>query len=124
VVVLAAVGVALYLLLGKNGDSTTAVSDPSTTTQTTSEEATTSESGPSAAGIPEGAVPPDGLGDDAVFDQLAQECYDGDMASCDALYETTKDDDSLATYNEYADTCAGRQEVNTSVYCTNAFPGD
>jgi hypothetical protein len=69
-------------------------------------------------------VPPDGLGNQPLYDALAQDCYDGVMESCDALYAATKDDDALATYSNYADTCAGRQEGGTSEYCTDAFPGD
>ena len=45
------------------------------------------------------------------------------MASCDLLFEGTKDDPSLASYTSYADTCAGRQPENTQQFCSVSFPG-
>ena len=54
------------------------------------------------------------------MDALAQGCYDGDMASCDTLYDTS---DAGSAYESYGDTCAGRQESGTGVYCVDAFAG-
>jgi hypothetical protein len=45
------------------------------------------------------------------------------MAACDLLFLGTQDDPSAAAYNDYADTCAGRQEAGTDQLCTDAFPG-
>ena len=55
--------------------------------------------------------------------QLAQECYDGDMDSCDDLYEQAEVD---SLYELYGGTCAGRQNVvdADTVFCTAAFPED
>jgi hypothetical protein len=137
IVVLAAVVVALILILGSdNGDNaaTAAGHSPGSATETDSpsREGSSSSAGPSSSSdassgsgeIPPATVTPDGLGDEPVLEQLAQECYDGNMVSCDDLYQETKDDESYAAYTEYADTCAGRQASGTSEFCSNVFPGD
>jgi len=66
-------------------------------------------------------VQPTGLGDDPTFNQLAQQCYDGDMQACDDLYIQSEVD---SPYEAYGDTCAGRQPLGTDVFCTISFPGD
>ena len=63
------------------------------------------------------------MGDDPQFNVLADECYDGDMQSCDDLYNGTLDDSSLSAYTLYGDTCAGRQDQGTRKLCTDTFPG-
>jgi hypothetical protein len=77
--------------------------------------------------IPETTVPdqippptqePDGLGTDADLDELAQECYDAEMQSCDDLYERAP---AESEYEAYGDTCAGRQPEHTRRYCTDVF---
>lgn len=72
-------------------------------------------------GIPGATVTPDGLGEDRNLDALAQECYDGDMDSCDRLYEEAELD---SLYGLYGGTCAGRQDVSDAdtVFCADAFP--
>lgn len=70
--------------------------------------------------IPAPTVEPTGLGDDPELDALAQECYDGTMSSCDDLYNASE---SGSAYEEYADTCAGRQPAGTGRYCVTSFPG-
>lgn len=67
----------------------------------------------------DGATPPDGLGDDPALDSLANECYRGDMVACDELFRVSP---FRSAYEEYGDTCAGRQEPGTFRYCTAAFP--
>ena len=130
IVLLIGLGGALALIVGSRGDDlpTTvgASATPSSAGSSPDEPTTGSDSGSSSAesGIPPATVPADGLGNQPLYDALAQDCYDGVMESCDALYAATKDDDALATYSDYADTCAGRQEGGTSEYCTDAFPGD
>lgn len=64
-------------------------------------------------------APPDGLGDDATLDDLAQSCFDGDMQSCDDLF---LESDVGSAYETYGDTCAGRQPAGTDQYCTVTFP--
>jgi hypothetical protein len=84
----------------------------------------TQPDGTSAPGgsIPEPTEEPDGLGDDAALNALAQGCYDGDMQACDDLYDDSVEDEALEAYKTYGDTCAGRQPERTFVYCTVAFP--
>jgi hypothetical protein len=42
------------------------------------------------------------------------------MQSCDDLYD---DSDAGSDYETYGDSCAGRQETGTFVYCTDKFGG-
>jgi hypothetical protein len=118
VVLLLAIGVGLFLLLRAGGPTPQAAasSGSSSATAGPSEPAPTDESG-----IPSAAVTPDGLGDDPDLDELAQECYDGDMDSCDRLYEEAELD---SLYGLYGGTCAGRQDVSDAdtVFCADAFP--
>lgn len=60
-------------------------------------------------------VPPEDLGGDVELDALAQSCYVGDMAACDELYGAAE---SGSDYEDYGDSCAGRQPANTGRYCT------
>jgi hypothetical protein len=64
-------------------------------------------------------LPPDGLGDDGTLDDLAQDCFDGDMQSCDDLFLQADVD---SAYETYGDTCAGRQPAHTGQYCRVTFP--
>lgn len=71
----------------------------------------------SAASPPPATLQPTGLGDDPAMDELAQECFDGDMQSCDDLFMQS---DSGSTYEDYGDTCAGRQSSGGG-FCTLVF---
>jgi hypothetical protein len=138
VVLLAAVAVALVLVFGDGRGGTPTAGgtseEPSSAATpsdswggTSSPPPSTSES-PSepspGATIPPAAAPPEGLGDDPLYNSFAEECFDGDMASCDLLYEATENDPEAEDYREYADTCAGRQPAGTLVFCQDAFPED
>lgn len=118
VLLLVAIGVGLFFLLraGDPGPQASASSGPSSATAGPSEPAPTDE-----RGIPSATVRPDGLGNDPDLDELAQECYDGDMDSCDRLYEEAELD---SLYGLYGGTCAGRQDVSDAdtVFCDDAFP--
>ena len=140
-VVLVAIGVALFLLLGNSDPTDTATattsaapstSDAPSTAARTSQSAggaspqTSSQGSPptgsaGGSGIPPATAEPDGLGDDPVLDQYAQDCYDGDMQACDDLYD---DSEVGSRYETYGGTCAGRQPESNldTVYCTDAFP--
>ena len=59
-------------------------------------------------------TPPTGLGTDAELDGLAQQCFDGDLVACDHLFLQSP---VGSDYEQYADTCAGRQEAGTESYC-------
>jgi hypothetical protein len=54
---------------------------------------------------PDGQSPESITGEDADFDDLAEECFDGDFASCDTLYSDTPAD---SDYEAYGATCGGR----------------
>ena len=78
-----------------------------------------------ARAIPDSTVPaptatsaPTGLGDDPALDRLAVACHDGDMSSCDELYDTS---DVGSAYETYGDTCAGRREAGAWPYCTDVY---
>ncbi|MBA3289219.1 MAG: hypothetical protein H0U21_14590 [Acidimicrobiia bacterium] len=71
------------------------------------------------ADLPAATRTPDGLGDDDELDALARRCYEGDMRSCDRLWE---DAEQGTEYLDYGDTCAGRQPAATQAYCVNTFP--
>jgi hypothetical protein len=118
VVLLVAIGVGLLFLLrgGDPSPQASASSGPSSATAGPSEPPPTDE-----RGIPSATVRPDGLGNDPDLDELAQECYDGDMNSCDRLYEEAELD---SLYGLYGGTCAGRQDVADAdtVFCDDAFP--
>ena len=75
---------------------------------------------PRAGPIPLPTVPPTGLGIDPTFDQLARQCYGGRMHACDELYDVSA---PRSRYEAFADTCAGRQQRDTNLYCTESFPG-
>jgi hypothetical protein len=124
--VLAAIGVALFLVLGKH-HITTATGPAATATRsasppTSAPSASSGSSTDSTGGMPPAGGPPDGLGDDPVLDQYAQSCHDGDMNACDTLYN---DSQVGSDYETYGGTCGGRQPISNSdvVYCTDAFPG-
>ena len=60
-------------------------------------------------------VPPGVLGPDPVLDAYAQECFAGDLQSCDDLYAESV---PLSDYEEYAGTCGGRVKELTVPFCT------
>jgi hypothetical protein len=61
-------------------------------------------------------VPPDGLlGPDPVLDAYAQQCFDGDLQSCDDLFAESA---PLSEYEEYASTCGGRVKGLSVYACT------
>ena len=55
------------------------------------------------------------------LDEYAEDCYDGDMGACDALY---RESPRSSAYELYGGTCAGRQSNADAsrVFCTDAFP--
>ena len=52
------------------------------------------------------------------LDQLAHECADGGMDSCDDLYTQA---DSGSAYEEYGSTCGARTDVAYSGDCATRF---
>jgi hypothetical protein len=135
VAVLAAVGVVLWLTLGRgtgpvaadrtattspgSGDSAVAPS-PGGQASDSSAGSGAGLGGATVAGIPPATVPPTGLGDDEVLNGYARDCFGGNMVSCDVMYVIA---DRGTTYSVYGDTCAGRQPEGTDQLCEEAFPG-
>ncbi len=72
-----------------------------------------------SGGIPAPTQEPTGLGDDPNLNALAQSCYDGAMDACDDLSLSYYPPGS--PYEQFADTCAGRQPLGTPFACVNAF---
>jgi len=70
--------------------------------------------------VPHATLSPEHLVSDPALDRLARRCFDGEMQACDDLFA---DAASNSLYESYGDTCAGRQEPGTDIYCTAAFPG-
>ena len=68
--------------------------------------------------IPPPTLEPTGLGADPALDALAQSCYDGEMSACDDLWRGSE---AGSLYRNFADTCAGRQEANSGIWCADAF---
>jgi hypothetical protein len=115
VVVLAAVGVVLWLVVGRGAGT---VGRPATVAS--AGRTAPVPGGATVAGVPPAMVPPTGLGDDAVLNGYARDCYHGNMVSCDVMYVLAGRGTS---YSVYGDTCAGRQPEGTDVQCEVAFPG-
>lgn len=96
---IAVVAVALVVVLRSDGDS----------------------SGGSGSAIPEATSDPEGLGDDPLFDDYAEDCHDGDMEACDDLF---RESPLGSAYELYGGTCAGRQSDTDAreIFCVRAFP--
>ncbi len=132
VAVLVVVGVVVFFLT-RGDDDDDSSSDPVDTevsievtdpdeTDPSEPPATTGGPDPTASGdIPPPGEEPDGLGSDEALNELAQNCYDGDMGACDDLFFDAEED---STYESYGDSCAGRQPENTGITCVNAFPDE
>jgi hypothetical protein len=142
VVLLAAAGVGLWLVVRDVGDSSTAAgsstsasTDKSSSSSGSSSPSSSQSSGPSSSPssgrgtsappngreIPPATVPPQGLGNDPQLDQYARTCHDGDMAACDTLF---KQSEAASRYQAYGDSCAGRRPLGTDVSCTVSFPAE
>jgi hypothetical protein len=70
--------------------------------------------------LPGATLASTGLGNDPIFDRLAQQCAAGTMLACDELYDASP---AGSRYEAFADSCAGRQPRNTNIYCVTAFRG-
>jgi hypothetical protein len=55
----------------------------------------------------------------AEFDDLADDCYQGEMQACDELYNVTPPG---SEYEEYGDTCGGRWPTSARPSCTAVIP--
>ena len=71
--------------------------------------------------IPPPTEEPDGLGDDAELNALANDCYDGDMQACDdLLYDRSEARIGLRALRRHVRRPPAGGHV---VYCTVTFPG-
>lgn len=61
-------------------------------------------------------VAPGRLGPDPVLDAYAQQCFTGDLQSCDDLMSESP---PLSDYEEYAGTCGGRVKAGQLFACTD-----
>lgn len=123
VVVLAGVVVALVLLLGRHGSTPTAGRAAASSARTSSSAPFGTPSSAPRSGngtVPPATQQPTGLGNDSQLNQYAQQCYGGNMDSCDYLY---LESDVGSSYEKYGDTCAGRQPEQTDRLCSESFPG-
>ena len=69
--------------------------------------------------IPPGQDPRNILGDDEALNELANQCFEGDMEACDDLFAQTPVDSDLEAYSQ---TCGGRiDEVDGSPRCAARF---
>lgn len=69
--------------------------------------------------IPPGQDPRNILGDDQALNDLANQCFEGDMQACDDLFAQTPVDSDLEAYSQ---TCGGRiDEVDGSPDCVARF---
>jgi hypothetical protein len=55
---------------------------------------------------------------DVSLDRLARECADGNLVSCDALYEES---DQYSAYEEYGSTCGARTTAGYHGECSTRF---
>jgi hypothetical protein len=98
-----------------------AVPQPSgPTTTVPAATASTATTTPGAVAIPPATQQPAGLGKDPALNVLAHACYDGDMTACDDLYTQSA---TGSLFEQYGDTCAGRQPLGAGVYCADVFGG-
>ena len=83
---------------------------------------TADDNGGDGGDIPAGQDPEQILGDDEELNDLAEACFDGDMFSCDILFNRTEVDSDLETYSQ---TCGGRiDEVDGAPGCAEEFDAE
>ena len=97
------------------------MSDPDETEPSGPTDTTSGSDSTGSGDIPPPEEEPEGLGSDDALNELAQGCYDGEMADCDRLFFDSEAD---SAYESYGDSCAGRQPENTGIPCVNAFPDE
>jgi hypothetical protein len=114
-------GIVIALVAGAGDDGNGTGESASSRTTTSSDrqaEKARNEDTPDDIDVPD-ADPPRDLGDEARFDRLADECFDGDPSSCDDLYNES---DLGSDYEEYGATCGGRTEDGQGGGCAELYP--
>lgn len=116
---------ALLLVLAACGSGVENGSDITVDTKPDSTETTptTDTTAPDNSDIPPGQDPRDILGDDQDLNDLANQCFDGDMGACDQLFSDTPVDSDLEAYSQ---TCGGRiDQQDGAPHCLARFdPAD
>jgi hypothetical protein len=59
-------------------------------------------------------------GSDPALDRLQDRCADGDMSACDTLFTDSPLD---SEYEDFGDSCGGRQAIGTGAWCAEGGPG-
>jgi hypothetical protein len=102
---------------GGGADVTVSDTKPDTTDTTGATDTTTADD--ENGDLPPGQDPRNILGDDQALNDLANQCFDGDMQACDDLFAQTPVDSDLEAYSQ---TCGGRiDEVDGSPDCVARF---
>lgn len=119
-------GIVVAVILGLTKDNTPTASGAATATAPSATDSFPADPSsdlpfPTAAGgtVPPAKEPPTGLGSDQILNRFAQDCYSGNMDSCDLLYLAA---DADTPYEKYGDTCAGRRPEGQDPLCSEEFP--
>jgi serine/threonine-protein kinase PknK len=106
VLLLIIAGGAFALTSGGGGgdDPPPTTPDPDPSTEPTDGPFDPGGSGSGTSEIPEGQEPGD-LGSNDALNALVEPCFEGDMGACNSLWWSS---DSGSTYEDYGDTCGGR----------------
>jgi hypothetical protein len=106
VAVIALIGGGIFFLTSGDDDDTSA------------EGGATTEQGGDGSGDLEAGPPTQPPTGSPEFDDLAQSCYEGDMRSCDQLFNETP---VGSDYEAYGDTCGGRWPISARPSCTQVI---
>ena len=119
VLLLVLAGIAAVLLAGgdDDGGDEGARSRTLTSSERQAEEAR-NEDDPADIEVPDAEEPGD-LGNDARFDRLADECFEGDPSSCDDLF---RESDIGSDYEKYGSTCGKRTDEGQTGGCAALYP--
>lgn len=104
---------------GGGTDVTVSDTKPDTGDTTDATGATDTTAADGNGDLPPGQDPRNILGDDEALNDLANQCFEGDMQACDDLFAQTPVDSDLEAYSQ---TCGGRiDEVDGSPDCVARF---
>lgn len=119
VLVVGGVGGAVVLAAGGGDDDATPTTEPTTTSGSSS---TSERPDPVEPVDPVVITPglPDTYGDDPHLDDLADYCYDGSFADCDALYRESPAD---SAYGAFGSTCGALSHLPLGGACAMEFDG-
>ena len=116
VVLLLAVGGTAFLLTRGDGSSDDSASGKPTAFERRVERARSED--PDDIEVPDPERPGD-LGDDVLLDRYADECFDGDISSCDDLF---RESFLGSGYEKYGSSCGERTKRGQAGACTALYP--